>query len=150
MLKPSGLIEPCGRAPSYSGKCIARAVELYLNGVKPGYIRWDELQNTLVKEFPSYFPKVSDDLPSPETVMDWVRKYPDLAERLKQLRVQQITPSRRMSGISSYPFSHQPQPLVPIPYASVTSTDITALLSQFIALMAMVIMVRFAWSLART
>lgn len=144
------MLRPCGRAPSYSGRCIARAVELYRDGVKPGYIRWDDLQRTLVKEFPSEFPKVSDNLPSPETVMDWVRKRPDAPERLKQLRVQEVVPDKRMSGIPSYQFSHQPQLPVPIPYASITSTNMTALFGHCMALMAMAIMVRFAWFLART
>jgi hypothetical protein len=83
------VLRACGRAPSYSGKCIARAVQLYRDGVKPGHIRWADLQRTLVMEFPSEFPKVPDNLPSPETVLEWVRKYPDVAERLRQLRVQQ-------------------------------------------------------------
>lgn len=144
------MLRACGRAPSYSGKLIARAVELYLNGVKPGYVRWDELQSTLEKEFPGELKVRGEDRPSPETVLEWVRKYPDASERLRQLRVQEVAPGQRMSGVPSYPFGHQPQPSVSISYASVTSTDITALFGHFIALMAMVTMMRFAWSLART
>jgi hypothetical protein len=144
------VLRACGRGPTYSGKFIARAVELYLKGVKPGYIRWDELQSTLEKEFPGEFKAKGEDKPSPETVLDWVRKRPDAPEQLKQLRVQEATPGQIMSGIPLHPFSHQAQPPVPIPYASVTSTDIAALFSHFIALMTMAIMVRFTWSLART
>jgi hypothetical protein len=143
------VIRPLGHGPSYSGKFIARAVELYLQGVKPGYIRWHELQSTLEKEFPTEFDVKGEDRPSPETIMEWVRKYPDAPERLKQLRVQEVAPDQKVSGMPPYPFIQRPRPLVPVPYAGVTSTDINAMFSHFIALMAVAIMARFAWSLAR-
>lgn len=77
----------CGRAPSYSGKLIARAIELYQKGVKPGTIRWHELQATLQREFPKEFPPNADDLPTPETVLGWVKKYGDLHDRLGKLGI---------------------------------------------------------------
>lgn len=136
------MLRPCGRAPSYSGKCIARAVELYRDGVKPGYIRWDDLQRTLVREFPSEFPKVSDNLPSPETVMDWVRKYPDLTERLKQLRVQQAAPNQLMPGLG-FAYASQPCPAPLVPKAGiVTNLDINGLFGWLMALLVMVVMAR--------
>jgi len=125
-------------------------VELYLNGVKPAYIRWHELQSTLEEEFPEEFKVRGQDRPSPETVMDWVRKRPDAPERLKQLRVQELAPGDGISGIPSYSFSQEPQPAVPISHASVSSADIAPLLGHFITLMAVAIMARFVWSLART
>ena len=144
------MIRPLGHAPSYSGKLIARAVELYLNGVKPGYIRWHELQSTLEKEFPGEFKVKGQDRPSPETVMDWVRKLPDAPERLKQLRAQEVAGAQRVTGAPPYPFGHQPHPSVPVSYTGNTSTDINALFGHFIALMVVALMARFAWSLART
>jgi hypothetical protein len=117
-------------------------VELYRDGVKPGYIRWDDLQRTLVKEFPSDFPKVSDNLPSPETVMDWVRKYADLAERLKQLRVQQVAPNRVMPGLAlaqtaqSWPASLAPKAGV------MTSLDINGLFGWLMMLLVASVMAR--------
>lgn len=143
------MLRACGRGPRYPGKLIARAIELYLNGVKPGYIRWHELQSILQKEFPSEFPAVADDLPSPETVLDWVRKFPDAPERIRELKAQEFTRGEKATGTSPHQFGHQPQPAVPTPYARVTSSDMNALLGNLIALMAMAIMVRFAWSLIR-
>jgi len=93
------VIRPLGRAPTYSGKCVARAIELYLNGVKPGYIRWDELQSTLEREFAEEFEVKGQDKPSPETVLSWVRKYHDAPERLKQLGVEQTTPNQVALGL---------------------------------------------------
>lgn len=83
------LLRPCGHGPSYSGKLIARAVQLYREGVKPGYIRWEELQYTLEKGLPQEFKAVGQDRPSPETVLRWVKKYGDAPEKLKELRVQE-------------------------------------------------------------
>lgn len=143
------MVRPCGRGSSYSGKLVARAIELYLNGVKPGYIRWHELQSTLEKEFPSEFPKIADDLPSPETVMEWVRKRPDAPERLRQLRVKEVAPGQGTSGMPSCPSSLQPQMPVPIRDAGMTSADIYAIFSHLVALMVMAMMVRLSWSLAR-
>lgn len=136
------MLRPCGQAPSYSGKCIARAVELYRDGVKPGYIRWDDLQRTLVKEFPSDFSKVPDNLPSPETVMDWVHKYPDLAERLKHLRVQQVAPNRVMPGLALAQTA-QPWPASLAPKAGVmTSLDINGLFGWLMMLLVASVMAR--------
>ena len=135
------MLRPLGRAPSYSGKCIARAVELYRDGVKPGHIRWDDLQRTLVKEFPSDFPKVSDNLPSPETVMDWVRKYPDLAERLKQLRVQQVAPNRVMLE-QAFAYTSQPWPVPLVQHRSITGLDTNRLIGWLMTLLVVSVMAR--------
>lgn len=143
------MIRPCGHGPTYSGKFIARAVELYLNGVRPGYIRWHELQDTLEKEFPGEFKVKGQDRPSPETVMDWVRKYPDAPERLKQLRVQEVTAVERATGIPPCPFAHQGHLPVSVSYAG-NAADVTALFGHFIALMVVAVMARFVRSLART
>ena len=139
------MLSACGRAPRYSGKLIARAVELYLNGVKPGYIRWDELQATLQKEFPSDFPPVADDLPSPETVVHWVRKYPNAPERLKQLRVQEL--AQGTSRTARYQLS--PKALFPPQQAAMDSTGITALMGYLLALTALGLVVRLTWSLTK-
>jgi hypothetical protein len=135
------VLRPCGRAPSYSGRCIARAVELYRDGVKPGAIRWDDLQRTLVKEFPSDFPKVSDNLPSPETVMNWVRKYPDLAERLKQLRVQQVAPNRVLPE-QAFAYTSQPWPVPLVQHRSIAGLDTNGLIGLLMALLVMNVMAR--------
>lgn len=151
MLKPCGVIEACSpRGPIYSGKLIARAVELYLNGVKPGYIRWHELHSTLEKEFPSEFKQVGQDKPSPETVMEWVRRYPDAPERLKNLRVQEAPPNSSMCGVPAYSFHYQPISSMPVPYVGVTSGDINALFSSFLVFLAMALMVQFAWFLSQS
>ena len=143
------MLRPLGRAPSYSGKCIARAVELYSKGVKPGYVRWDELQSTLEKEFAQEFQIKGQDKPSPETVMGWVRKYPDAPERLRGLRVQQTDPSWEVCGTQTKLSCYQPQPAVPITCVSITNTYIMTCLNHLIAIMAMMIMVRLAWSLSQ-
>lgn len=115
-------------------------MELYRDGVKPGYIRWDDLQRTLVKEFPSEFPKVSDNLPSPETVMDWVRKYPDLAERLKQLRVQQAAPNQVLPG-QAFAYTSQPWPVPLVPKAGIVTTlDTNRLFGWLMALLVVTVM----------
>jgi len=139
------MLSACGRAPRYSGKLIARAVELYLNGVKPGYIRWDELQATLQKEFPSDFPPVADDLPSPETVVHWVRKYPNAPERLKQLRVQEL--AQGTSRTARYQLS--PKTFFPPQQAAVDSTGIAALTGYLLALTALGLVVRLTWFLTK-
>ena len=143
MLKPCGVVEPCSpRGPVYSGKLRARAIELYSDAVKPGYIGWHDLQSTLHKEFPSEFPKVADDLPSPETVIAWVRKYPDAPERLRDLRVQQAPPAQEMPWASAYPSAYQSRPTLWTPNAGVISWDINALFTQFMAVVAVAIMGR--------
>ncbi|MFZ7131345.1 MAG: hypothetical protein ACOWWR_03200 [Eubacteriales bacterium] len=81
------MIQPLGRKPSYSGKLITRAIDLYSNGVKPGYIRWSELQSTLEQEFPKEFKIKGEDRPNPKTVLDWVEKYDDVPVALKKLNV---------------------------------------------------------------
>lgn len=151
MLKPCGVIKACSpRGSVYSGKLIARAVELYLNGVKPGYIRWYELQSTLEKEFPAEIMQVGQDKPSPETVMEWVRRYPDAPERLKNLRVQQASSNSGMCGVPIYLFNYQPTSAIPAPHVGITSEDINALFSPFLAFLAMALMVRFAWFLSQS
>jgi hypothetical protein len=133
------VLRPCGRAPSYSGKLIARAVELYLSGVKPGYIRWDELQSTLEKEFPGEFKMKGQDRPSPETVLAWVRRRPDAPERLRQLRVQQAATNQVIPG---------PAPLVLGP-GTMTGPDINSPLGWLMTFMMMAVMsycIRYAFA----
>jgi len=145
MLKPCGIVRACSpRGPIYSGKLIGRAVELYLNGVKPGYIRWYELQSTLEKEFPSEITQVGQDKPSPETVMKWVRKYPDAPERLKNLRAQQAPLNSGVCGLPTYLFKYQPSSAMPVSYVGMPNRGINTLFSQFAAFLAMVLMVRLA------
>ncbi len=141
MLKPCGVVEPCSpRGPVYSGKLRARAIELYSDAVKPGYIGWHDLQSTLHKEFPSEFPKVADDLPSPETVIAWVRKYPDAVERLRELRAQQAIPNQCVPWVPVYPSTYQPRSVSAVPNSGIISCDINALLTQFMAVAAVAIM----------
>jgi len=136
------VLRPCGRAPSYSGKLIARAVELYLNGVKPGYVRWDELQSTLEKEFPGELKVRGEDRPSPETVLEWVRKYPDASERLRQLRVQQVAPNRVMPGLALAQTA-QPWPASLAPKTDVmTGLDINGLFGWLMTLLVASVMAR--------
>ena len=144
MLKPCGIVEACSpRGPIYSGRLIAQAVYLYLNGVKLGYIRWYELQCILEKEFPSEFTQVGQDKPSPETVMKWVRKYPDAPERLKNLRAQQAPLNSGVCGLPTYAFKYQPSSAMPVSYGGMLNRDINTLFSQFTVFLAMVLMVRF-------
>lgn len=151
MLKPSGVVEACSpRGPIYSGKLIARAVDLYLNGVKPGYIRWHELQSNLEKEFPSEIAQAGQDKPSPETVMEWVRRYPDAPERLKNLRVQQVTPNSSMNRIPAYSFHYQPTSVVPVSYVGMLNRDINTLFSHLMVFLAAALMVRFAYFLSKS
>jgi hypothetical protein len=136
------MLRACGHSPSYSGKFIARAVELYLNGVKPGYIRWHELQNTLEKEFPSELKIKGQDRPSPETVLDWVRRRPDAPERLKQLRVQQLAPDRVMPGLTLAQTAQPwPAPLVP-KTSTMTRPDINGLFGWLMTLLMAIVMAR--------
>lgn len=146
------MIKPCSpRGSHYSGKLIARAVELYREGVKPGYIRWDELQSTLEKEFPSEFPHVAQDKPSPETILNWVRKYPDAPERLRNLKVQQATPPSGAVWSPLKPsYCYPAVAKMPVPYASTTHWTINALFSQFMALMVLAIMAGCVRSLAHS
>jgi hypothetical protein len=133
---------PCGRAPSYSGKCVARAVELYLDGVKPGYIRWDELQSVLEKEFPEEFKVKGQDRPSPETVLEWVHKHPDAPERLRHLGVQRTAPDQVMPGLAlAYTGQAWPAPLLP-KAGTMTGPDIKSLFEWLMALLVMAVMAR--------
>lgn len=117
-------------------------MELYLNGVKPGYIRWDELQSTLEKEFSGEFRVKGEDRPSPETVLGWVRKYPDATERLKQLRVQQVAPNRVTPGLV-FAYTSRPWPAPVVPKTGITSgLDINGLLGWLMALLAVSVMTR--------
>lgn len=142
-----GIYRPCSPVrPVYSGKLIAWAVELYLYGVKPGYMRWRELQDNLHKEFPEEFPKVSDGLPYPEAVLEWVRKYPDAPQRLRDLRVQQASQNLSMPRISAYSYHYQTVPAVAATSTSVTGWHINAMFGYFMAMMTMAMMVRLAWS----
>jgi len=142
-LKACGVIEACSpRGPIYSGKLIARAVELYLNGVKPGYIRWTELQNTLAKEFPQELSSSGRELPSPETVIAWARKYPDAPQRLRKLRVQQAAPNQSVSRVPACSTTYQPHPSLPVSNAGIISWDINALFAQFVAVVAVATMAR--------
>jgi hypothetical protein len=142
------MLEPCGRGPSYSGRLIARAVELYLSGVKPGYIRWDELQATLEKEFASEIREVGQDKPAPETVIGWARKYPDAPERLRALRVQQVAPNQRVLRAPVYPSAGELRPALSTLNTGAVGWDINALFIQFMAMAATAILARFIVSLS--
>jgi hypothetical protein len=128
------MIKPCGRAPSYSGKLRARAIELYRNGVKLGYINWADLQNTLAREFSSEFPEVSDNLPSPETVLRWVKKYPNAPEQLKQLRVQQAD-AKRILPQTILANTVQLYPMAAIPNRSTSNLNLNTLFGYLLPLM---------------
>lgn len=147
MVKTSGKVQACSpRGPAYSGKLIARAVELYRDGVKPGYMRWHELQARLEKEFPGEFKHLGQDKPSPDTVMDWVRKYPDAPERLKQLRVQQADAHPSLPQIGASAFVIRPLPAIPIACESPAESSIRELFGWLAAFMFMLIMARCARS----
>jgi len=141
MVKACGIVKACSpRGPVYSGKLIARAIELYQLGVKPGYMRWDELQHTLEVEFPQEFPKPGQDRPSPETVLAWVGKYPDAPQRLLDLRVQQFEPAGGVLWNSANAQGYQaPRPMA-VPYVGPGACDINALLSQYVGLMILAMM----------
>jgi hypothetical protein len=115
-------------------------VELYLNGVKPGYIRWDELQSTLEKEFPGEFKVKGQDRPSPETVMEWVRKRPDAPQRLRDLRVQQVEPGSWQSRPISNPSAYELMPAMPVSPATSANPWLSALFQQFVAVMVFALM----------
>ena len=143
-MRTCGLVEACSpRGPVYSGRLIARAVQLYRDGVKPGYIRWYDLQSTLQKEFPSEFPPLADDWPTPEAVMNWVRKYPDAPERLKDLGVQQAAPNQMEPGAPAY----QPGVVFAVPNYSAINRDINALFAQLLTVVAVAAFCRFTVSL---
>ena len=149
MLKACGVIEPCSpRGPIYSGRLIARAVELYERGVKPGYIRWHELQSTLEKEFPGEFPNKGQDKPSPETILEWVRRRPDAPQRLRDLRVQQA----ELGSWQSYPMSnsgtYQLVPATPVSPIALGNTWLSALFQQFVAVVVFALMAHFVRALS--
>jgi len=140
----SGVYEPLSpRGPVYSGKLIARAVELYRDGVKPGFIRWSDLHSTLRAEFASELKNVGYDLPNPETVMAWVKKYPNLSQRLKDLRVQQAAPGQRVQRMPVY----QPTPAPPVPSSGAPGWNINVLLGQMMAIIIMACLFSFARAL---
>ena len=137
-----------GRNPSYSGKCIARAVELYYQGVKSGYVRWSELQNTLEEEFPAEFEIEGRDKPSPETVMAWVRKRPDAPQRLRDLRVIKADPDREMDGTPTKLPVYQPPSALLVTCPSNIINDAISCMNWIISVMVGVIMMEIArsWS----
>ena len=144
-----GLIQVCSpRAPTYSGKFVARAVELYMEGVATRYIRWADLENTLVKEFAGELE--GKELPASETVLEWARKYPDLPQRLRELRVQE---AGFTSAVSQRPLSawnyQTTRVFVPAPYASAGGHDLSALLNLFAAFVALALLSGFIRALLR-
>jgi hypothetical protein len=76
-----------GRGPHYSGKFIARAVELHQKGVETRYWRVEEVQNKLAEEFAAELNKKGLPIPRAETIMAWARNYPDAPQRLRDLAV---------------------------------------------------------------
>ena len=144
-----GVYEPLSpRGPVYSSKVIARAVELYREGVKTGDIRWADLHSTLRAEFASELKDVGYDLPNPETVMAWVKKYPNLSQRLKDLRVQQEAASQRAQRMPLYPPAYQQYLPAPVQNMSVPCWDMNTLLNQMLALVIMAWLFSFARSLS--
>jgi len=115
-----------GRRPSYSGKFIARAVELYLQLVKPGYLRWPELQSILEEELSSEFEIKGQDKPSPETVIAWVQNYPDAPQRFRELGLYHTDPSLETSGRQTKLDYYQPQPALPVTRPSNIIDDVKA------------------------
>ena len=143
----SGVYETLSpRGPMYSGKLIARAVELYRDGVKPGLIRWSDLHSTLRAEFASELKNVGYDLPNPETVMAWVKKYPNLSQRLKDLRVQQAAPNQRVQRMPVYPSVYQPNPAPPVPKSGVANWNV--LFGQMMAIIIIACLFSFARALS--
>jgi len=144
-----GLIQVCSpRAPTYSGKFIARAVELYLGGVATRYIRWVDLENTLVKEFAGELE--GKELPASETVLEWARKYPDLPQRLRELRVQEVGSTSAISRGRLSACNYQATRMwVPAPYASAGGYDLNALLNLFAAFIALALLSGFMRALSR-
>ena len=145
----SGVYEPLSpRGPVYSAKLIARAVELYQEGVKPGDIRWADLFSTLQAEFASEFDRIGYEKPTPETVMAWVKKYPDLSQRLKDLRVQQAATGQRAQRMPLYPPAYQLYLAPSVPNTSVAGWDINVLFRQMMALVIMTCLFSFARALS--
>jgi len=139
------------RGPLYSGKLIARAVELYLEGVKPGYMRWHDLQIRLEEEFPSEIPEKAQDKPSPQTIINWARKYPDAPERLRKLRVQQATlPFGAVWNPLKPSYCYPAVVKMPVRYAGTAYQTINALFSQFTALMVLALMAGCIASMAHS
>lgn len=149
MFNTCGLIQVCSpRAPAYSGKFVARAVELYLEGIATRYIRWRDLENTLAKEFEEELE--GKELPAPETVLEWVRKYPDLPQRLRELRVQEAGSTSTVSQRPLPAWNYQAtRVFVPAPYATADGYDLNALLNQFAAFVALALLNGFMRALLR-
>jgi len=122
-----------GRGPSYSGKFIARAVELHFQGVQTGYLRVDDVQNKLAKEFAAELEMKDIAIPSPETIMTWVRKYPDASQRLRDLEAQQIDPSPKTSGTQTKLEYYQKPPSLPVTRPSNIIDDAMACMNYAIA-----------------
>ena len=123
-------------------------VQLYLAGVTPGYIGWAELQSTLEREFPGEFANKGQDKPSPETILEWVRRWPDAPQRLRDLRVQQVEPSSCQSCPMSNAGAYQLMPAIPVsPFAS-ANPWLSALVQQFVAVMVFALMVHFVRALS--
>jgi len=143
----SGVYEPLSpRASVYSAKLIARAVELYQEGVKPGDIRWADLHSTLRAEFASELKDVRYDLPNPETVMAWVKKYPNLSQRLKDLRVQQATPEQGAQRKLLYQPAYLPYLAPSVPNSGTACWDV--LLRQMMTVVLMAWLFSFARALS--
>lgn len=144
MIRPCSVFEACSpRGPMYSGRLRARAIELYRELVEPRYIGWHELQSTLEAEFPEEFPAKGQDLPSPETVLDWVRKYPDAPQRLRDLRVQQLESTGAVLWGSANAWNYQSPPAISVPHVSSRDSNTIELLNQLTAMMALALMVTF-------
>ncbi len=147
-MRTCGLVEVCSpRGPVYPGKLIARAVELYRDGVKPGYLRWDELQSTLEKEFAAELKEIAQDKPTPETVMAWVRKYPDAPERLRNLRVQQATSHSEAPGVYAYPSACQPGAVFAATTPGAINPSMNVLFAELLTVFAVAAICRFTVSL---
>jgi len=132
----------------YSAKLIARAVELYRDGVKPGLIRWSDLHSTLRAEFASELKNVGYDLPNPETVMAWVKKYPDLSQILKDLRVQQAASEQRVQRRTLYPPAYLPYLAPPFPNFNKAGLNFNVLFDRMMAIVIIVCLFSFTRALS--
>lgn len=114
--------------------------------MKPGLIRWTDLQNTLAEEFPEEFPEElaqGKDIPSEETIREWAKKYPDAPERLRNLRVQQREPAGDILSSSSNIWSQRPSHALPAGSLANTNSGTHVLFNQLAALMIFAWTVRF-------
>jgi hypothetical protein len=111
-----------------------------LEGLKPGYIGWAELQSTLEREFPGEFPNKGEDKPAPETILEWVRRWPDAPQRLRDLRVQQVEPDSWQSRPMSNPSAYELIPAMPVSPVTSANPGLSALFQQFVAIMVFALM----------